>query len=232
MRLFTIGPDFQVELNKEWIALIPEFNELLKRDRGSKGDYRGEKKLKARREFTFIYLDLDFTSPIREYPDYERRELAMKDAGLTESDLDAAVMTAHSKYNELLLNSSRSLKTLRAVEKSLDQLDNYFENLDFTERDKKGELVHSPKDYLANLKTLKAAYESVDDFRDRVKQELSGDGGIRGNASLGGKEGKRDKTWSEASQPAEQQTTTVQQTNFADIGKLINGIETDNEEAE
>lgn len=222
MRLFTIGPDFQAELNRDWISLIPEFNALLKRDKGSTGDYRGDKKLKAKRELTFIYLDLDFTSPLREYPEDERREIAMKDAGLTETDMDATVLAAHQRYNQLLLHNSRSLKTLRAVEKSLDQLDSYFENIDFTLLDKKGELLHSPKDYLANLKTLKAAYESVDEFRDRVKQELAGDGGIRGNASLGGKEGKRKAGWEETRQP---DTPIVPMTSFSDIGHMLREVE-------
>ena len=141
MRLFTINESNQVELNKPWIMLVPEFAILLRRDKGSEGDYRGDKKLKATKELTFIYFDLDFTSPIREWEDYERRQEAMRYADLTEADLDDKVMEAHAQYDKMLLGSSRSLKTLKAVELSLDQLDNYFETIDFTLTDKKGELL-------------------------------------------------------------------------------------------
>lgn len=216
MRLFTIDSAYQVELNKEWIMLIPEFADLLKRDKGSKGDYRGEKKLKARKEFTFIYFDLDFTSPIREYPDYERRMEAMQYAGLEEADLDDKVMAAHARYNELLLHNSRSLKTLRAVEYSLDQLDEYFLNLDFSKLDKKGELVNKPEAYLGNLKRLNDAYNALDNFRKRVNDELKGDSGIRGTATLGRKEGKRTE-WEEGKKTE----TPIAQTNFRDIAVLL-----------
>ncbi|RWZ86805.1 MAG: hypothetical protein EO766_13445 [Hydrotalea sp. AMD] len=231
MRLFTLDANYQVELNKEWIMLIPEFAALLKRDKGSQGDYRGDKKLKARREFTFIYFDLDFTSPIREYPDFERREEAMKYAGLTEADLDGPVMDAHRRYEELLFHSSRSLKTLKAVEKSLDALDQYFQDLDFTLVDKKGELVHSPNGYLLNLERLGKAYDSVDKFRKRVAEELKGDASIRGTATLGRREAMGgNKNFSEGTElPA---GSRVEQTDFSKIGDMVNGIDDDEEPEE
>ena len=224
MRLFEIGPDYLVELNKVWIALIPEFANLLKRDKGSAGDYRGEKKLKARREFAFIYFDLDFTSPIREWDEFERREEAMKYAGLTEADMDAAVMDAHRKYNELLLKSSRSLKTLRAVEKSLDAMDQYFEGIDFKERDKKGEMVHNPNTHLKNIEGLGKAYDALDKFRKRVEEELKGDQSIRGAATLGLKEGKRQGSWDECD-AAPSAADPVPQTSFSDIAKMLHSSE-------
>jgi hypothetical protein len=216
MRLFEIDENLQVELNKVWISLIPEFNYLLKRDKGSEGDYRGEKKLKARRELTFIYFDLDFTSPIREWDEFERREEAMKYAGLTEADLDDKVMAAHETYNKLLLNSSRSLKTLRAVEKSLDQLDSYFESIDFNAVDKKGELLHSANQYLTNLEKLGKSYAAVEAFKKRVGEELKGEGSIRGANILGRKEGTK-REWKENAGG----NNTTPSFNFSEIGKLL-----------
>jgi hypothetical protein len=227
MRLFTIDANYQVELNKEWIMLIPEFAALLRRDKGSEGDYRGDKKLKAKREFTFIYFDLDFTSPIREWEDFERRQEAMKYAGLGESDMDAAVMQAHSKYNDLLLQSSRSLKTLKAVEYSLNALDTYFLELDFTEKDKKGELVHSPNQYLTNLEKLGKAYTAVDAFKKRVQEEMKGDASIRGQSTLGRKEGTMRTEWSEK-KTLQLSAPSIQQISFEEIGKML-GDENDEE---
>ena len=216
MRLFTIDVNYQVELNKEWILLIPEFATLLRRDKGSEGDYRGDKKLKAKREFTFIYFDLDFTSPIREWEDYDRREEAMKYAGLKESDLDGAVMDAHRAYDTLLLQSSRSLKTLRNVEHSLTALDDYFLNLDFNLLDKKGELVHNPGQYLTNLEKLGKAFSAVDAFKKRVQEELKGDAGIRGQSTLGRKEGTARGEWKESTV-----APITKQVSFEDIGRLL-----------
>lgn len=230
MRLFTLENDAQVELNKEWIMLIPEFADLLKRDKGSPGDYRGDKKLKAKRELTFIYFDLDFTSPIREWPEFERRQEAMRYAGLEEKDLDDKVMAAHAKYDELLLGSSRSLKTLRAVEKSLDALDTYFENLDFSATDKKGELVHNPNSYLLNLERLGKAYDSLDKFRKRVQEELKGEASIRGTATMGRKESGGMGEWKEAL-PDNIPPVAPAGGSFADIGRLLKEAEAaENEE--
>ena len=217
MRLFTIDADYKVELNKEWIQLIPEFAELLRRDKGSEGDYRGDKKLKARKEFTFIYFDLDFTSPIREWEAFERREEAMRYAGLQEKDIDDKVMTAHRIYDKLLLGCSRSLKTLKAVEKSLDQLDEYFENIDFNEKDKKGELLHNAGQYLTNIEKLGKAYSAVEAFRKRVAEELKEGSSIRGAAILGRKEAQKRETWTEGSSSAGGHI------NFEVIGRAIAG---------
>ena len=234
MRLFTINEDdYTVELNKPWIMLIPEFAVLLKRDKGSEGDYRGDKKLKARREFSFIYFDLDFTSPIREWDEHDRREEAMRYAGLTEKDIDDEVMQAHAVYDQLLKGSSRSLRTLKSVEVSLDQLDEYFETIDFTATDKKGELLHSANQYLSNLEKLGKAYSAIEAFKKRVAEELKGDLSIRGTATMGRKEGKRTGTWSE--QPSST-TPSIQQTSFKDLAKLIHGndelMNDDNDEEE
>jgi hypothetical protein len=230
MRLFKIGADFQVELDREWILLVPEFQELVRRDRGSEGDYRGDKKLKARKELTFIYFDCDFGSPLREWDEFERREEAMRYAGLKEKDLDAAVMSAHAQYTRMLDDSSRSLRTYKAVVKSLDQLDRYFESVDFTLQDKKGELIYDTKAYLANLKTLGDAYESVEKFKKRVDEELTDSGSIRGKASMGGKEGKRDKTWNETTGKAEENEERAPVTSMAEVGKLLNSLTREEEE--
>jgi len=218
MRLFLLDSNYQVELNKEWIMLIPEFAALLKRDKGSKGDYRGDLKLKTRKELTFIYFDLDFTSPIREWPDFERREEAMRFAGLSEADLDGPVMEAHVMYNKLLLQSSRSLKTLRSIEKSLDAMDTYFEDIDFSKEDKKGELVHDPAKYILNLQRIGAAYDSVDKFRKRVQEELKGEASIRGTATLGRKETAGMGEWKEQTE-----APVATAINFSKIGSLLRG---------
>lgn len=227
MRLFTINESNQVELNKPWIMLVPEFATLLRRDKGSDGDYRGDKKLKATKELTFIYFDLDFTSPIREWEDYERRQEAMRYADLTEADLDDKVMEAHAQYDKMLLGSSRSLKTLKAVELSLDQLDNYFETIDFTLTDKKGELLHSAGQYLTNLEKLGKAYSAVEAFKKRVAEELKGDASIRGQNTLGRKEGTKREGWTEKKNT---KPVSTQQTSFADIAKLLGDDEDDNTE--
>lgn len=234
MRLFTIGEDFTVELNKEWILLIPEFKVLVHRDKGGKespGDYDGRKKLKAKRELAFIYFDLDFTSPLYHWDEFERRQEAMKYAGLKEKDMDAELMAAHSRYNELLLQSAPSLKTLRALEKSLTAFNAHLESVDFTKTDKKGELVHDPGQYLGNMKKINEGFDAIDKFRKRVIEEMKGDQSIRGSNTLGRNEGKRKQGWDETGASDNDDLAKEKlaaearapQTSFRDIAYLLKG---------
>lgn len=82
--LFTIKEDFTVDLNREWISTIREFKALLVRDKGSKGDTGGRKKLQAQREFTFIYHYCDYRSTFTNYSEKDRRTNALKNAGFKE----------------------------------------------------------------------------------------------------------------------------------------------------
>jgi hypothetical protein len=228
MRLFILDESMtSVELNKEWIHLVPEFSALIRSDKGSAGDYDGRKKLKARREFAYIYFMLDFTSPLRYMDEFDRREAAMQMAGLTEKDIDGPLMAAYGVYDKLLQNSSRSLKTLRSVQKGLDALDSYFENINFEDKDNKGSLVHQPNQYILNIERLGKAYDALDKFEKRVQEELTGEASIRGNASLGGKEGRREGGWDEGEGTPPELTEgaagggPVSTTSFADVAKIL-----------
>lgn len=204
MRLFYINEQYEVELNKEWILLVPEFGELVRRDKGSKGDYRGDKKLKAKRELAFLYFMLDFTSPIREWDLFDRRKEAIAYTGLTEDEVDDPVLTAAgTKYQQLLEQSSRSIKTLNALRRGMDTLDKYFQEVDFQKVDKQGKAFYSPESYIANITKLPKMRAAIKEYEAAVEEELKADTGIRGKATLGGKEGKKAKeVWAEGRAPA------------------------------
>jgi len=60
----------RVELNMPEILLVKEFAELVKYDRNiCKEDPKGLKCLKAFREFTYIWLALDWKSPYADFPE-------------------------------------------------------------------------------------------------------------------------------------------------------------------
>jgi len=192
MRLFEIDPDTStIKLNKEWILLIPEFAELFKRDKGSEGDYRGDKKLKTKKELTFVYFYVDFASPITDYEESERWREALYYADLTEKDIDEKVINAYKKYGEIQVKGSRSLRTYKSLLKTQDAMDSYFENLDMRKLDKKGELLNDPVRVANSVTGLKKMYDAINDFRKRVETELKdASTGIRGTAELGDNEGK------------------------------------------
>lgn len=202
MKLFTIDELFQVQLDKEWIMLIPEFNELLKRDKGSEGDYRGSKKLRARREFTYVYFMVDFHSPIRDYLEEKKHEEALRYATLTDKDIDDLVKTAMSHYLDMQYDSAPSLRTLNAMKKGMKNLDKYFEEVDFEKLDSLKRNRYTPEDYINNITKLPKMRSAIKEFERMVEEELRENTGIRGKSKLGGMEGKRrDKVWIEGGPP-------------------------------
>lgn len=192
MRLFDIDPETsQVLLNKPWIMLVPEFKTLFERDKGSKGDYRGDKKLKATRELTFIYFFTDFASPLTDWEDSEKRKEALYYAGLEEKDLDDKVLLASAKYDEMQLKGARALRTYRALVKMQNAMDTYYETLDMSKLDRKGSLVNDPASVTASVKKLSEMYNEINSFRKRTELELKDEStGIRGTATLGDNEEK------------------------------------------
>ena len=197
MKLFEINESSEVQLNKVWIMLIPEFALLLKRDKGSPGDTQARYKLKARKEFTFIYFYTDFNSPLRDWSDGERLRESLIYAGLSKDDLDEEVLDAVKKYEELAMGAARSMRTYRSLLKMLDAMDLYLEKLDFTKVTKTGELVNSPDKVSTTVQKMDKMYESVKSFEKRVQEELKDGGtGIRGTAVKGENEDKV-RNWSE-----------------------------------
>lgn len=199
MRLFEIDPDTNtVLLNKVWISLVPELKELLTRDKGSKGDYRGDKKLKATKEFTFIYFYTSFESPLRDWNKDEKWKESLRYADLADADIDEKVLIAQKAYERIMLKSSRSLRTYHSLNKALDALDDHFENLDFTQKDKKGELLNDPLSVAKSISELDKVYTAVKNFEKRVDEELKAENtGIRGTAEMGDMEASGNRTWSE-----------------------------------
>jgi hypothetical protein len=230
MKLFEIDIETgTVALNKPWIMLIPEFKVLLDRDKGSAGDYRGDKKLKARKEFTYIYFLTDFSSPITDWEEGEKLKEALYYAGLEQKDIDDKVNAANNKYDEIQLKGARALRTYRSLLKSQDAMDQYYEDLDMTKTDKMGKLLNDPGSVVKSAKELDAFYTTINNFRKRVEEELKDQTkGIRGTASLGDNEEKTSK-FSEAdiiagSQHAAEGSTTGTGT-FNSMGLILQKIE-------
>lgn len=226
MKLFEIDVETgTVALNKPWIMLIPEFKVLLDRDKGSKGDYRGDRKLKARKEFTYIYFLTDFASPLTDWEEEEKRKEALHYAELTEADIDDKVLEANAHYDKMQLKGARALRTYRSLLKSQDAMDAYYETLDMAKTDKQGKLLNDPASVVKSAEQLDRFYTTINNFRKRVEEELKDQStGIRGTATLGDNE-ERTTVFSEAgvikgSKHAAEDTRTGTGT-FTDMNKIL-----------
>jgi len=205
MRLLRVNEQYEVEV-EPWVLLVPEFSVLFKRDKGSPGDYRGDKKLIARKQVAYVYFMVDFTSPIREWPDEALKQAeARRYTGLEEDQIDDLVEAAVDYYIDLQYKAAPSLKTLESIRKGRDGLNNYFEGINFKATDKLNRLINNPKDYIDSIARMGMMDDAINKYERRVYEELKAAGtGVRGKGTLGGQEGKRREkaVWREGGPPA------------------------------
>jgi hypothetical protein len=201
MKLLEVDENHNVKPNKEWLILIPEFAALYKRDKGSKGDYDGRAKLRFKREISFIFFATSFTSPLRDWQPEEKFEEALIYSELKAEEIDDLIKAACDKYEELQLKSSRAYRTYLSLKKGLDAMDKYYETVDFTAKNGRGELINDTKTYTASVIQMDKVYDALSSFEKKVDADLKdADGGIRGQATLGDLEARKtgvNHTWSE-----------------------------------
>lgn len=178
----------------EWILMVPEFATIVRKDKGSEGDYRGDKKLYARKRLAFVYLMHDFASPLRTWDPFEKREEALRMCSLAEKDFDEDLQEACTVYKAMCYKAARALKTVEKMYNTLDKVDEYFDSVDPTATDKKGELVYDMGRVMDNMAKAQKTYAALHSFEKMVEEQLTQDSGIRGMAEKGDNEGKQ-KDW-------------------------------------
>lgn len=121
MKLFVMGEDGVVVLNKEAATLYPNIRKIITRDRGGKvtGDPDGRFKFYAFREFTYVYFACDFEA----YPsqhglnEQETHLYAAKQSKLGKDyKPDEVVLALMKQYKEEHLTlTKQSIQTLLRV---------------------------------------------------------------------------------------------------------------------
>ena len=172
-----------VELAIPEILLIREFKALLDDSRNKCSDDKtGKYHLRAFKEFTYIWLAIDWKSPYSDYAAQERHQEALKDAGLTEEEFnDPIFREACRKYKELQ-ESNRSIKMLHSAQAMVDKFIDYFETADPLERDvTTGKPIYKVKDIQTELKNLVETHETLVQLEAQVKKHLEASSPYRGN---------------------------------------------------
>lgn len=174
-------------LNDEGILLVREYSLLMESSRNkSKTDKSGINKERAWREFSYIYLFLDWESPYSNLPEQDRHLAAMDDSTLSEEEFDnQEFRDACKKYDELQ-NSAISIRLLKSAMTSVETLIFYLSHVDLNERDPlTGKPIYKSKDLIAEIKGCKDVIVGLRDLETQVKKELEQDTGLRGNTEAG-----------------------------------------------
>lgn len=217
IKFFELTKYRVVDLDKEWISTIKEFKKILNRDKGSKGDVDGRRKLQAIREFTFIYHYCDYGSKFGNFSEDDKIKQCISNADLPEDfnyTKDEDIIVAINKYKQL--QETPALKVLNEAKEGLHSahkvirkirlhLETELANIDLSKIDEIEEIDEDNKKTkkeadpitkitkaLKNLmevtNLIQPAMENVDTLTEKVKKELGDATGLRGGRDKGHKE--------------------------------------------
>ena len=168
------------------LVLIDEFKKLLEPARNKcKEDPTGLQHLRADREFTYIYLAIDWKSPYSGYSNQERHQAALKDGGITEAEWEDANFRAACRKYVALQDSNRYVRLLQSAQEVTDKIIDYFHNVDLQEQDEQGKYLIKVKDVQAAMKEAAAQIETLKQIESLVKKEIAEQSTIRAGATEG-----------------------------------------------
>ena len=169
------------------LVLIDEFKKLLEPSRNKcDEDPSGLEHLRADREFTSIYLAIDWKSPYANYSNQEKHEAALKDAHITEEEWNNSEFRAACRRYVALQDSNRYVRLLQSAQTVTDKIIDYFNNINIEERDEQtGKYVNKVSDVQKAMKEAADQIETLKQIEALVKKEMTEQSQIRGGAVEG-----------------------------------------------
>ena len=168
------------------LVLIDEFKKLLEPSRNKcDKDPSGLEHIRADREFTYIYLAIDWKSPYANYSNQEKHEAALKDAHISEEEWNNPEFRAACRKYVAIQDSNRYVRLLQAAQEVTDKIIDYFHNVDLQEQDEQGKYLVKVKDVQAAMKEAADQIETLKLIESLVKKEVMEQSQIRGGAVEG-----------------------------------------------
>lgn len=178
----------ELSINEPEILLIKEFAALWSNERNiTKTDTTGSGKSRAFREFTYMYLMIDWQSHYSQFSEYERNDAAKEDSEITEEEFnDPTFRAACRKYREIQ-ESARDIKLIRAAQNKVDEIIDYFnEGSDLQERDQiTGKPIFKAKDIMSEVGGISKIIDELESLEARVKKKAKAVSGLRAGATEG-----------------------------------------------
>ena len=178
MKIFIFNnTDNKIEINVPEILLIEEFKILW--------ESKKDKKL-AFKQFTYIWLMLDWESPYNQYEEQERHIEALKDSGLTKEDYDNILfLNCCNKYRDIQ-ESSKIMRLIKAAQGMVDKITNYFNDIDLSERDPiTGRPIYKTKDVMSEMQSVSKIVEELKILEILFKKQQESAPSMRGSAEDG-----------------------------------------------
>ena len=176
-----------VKINKPEILLIEEFAKLMDDKRNiCAEDKTGQQHLRAFKEFTYIWLAIDWESFYNNDTEQVRHLQALKDSGLTEDEFNDPEFRAACRKYRSLQESNLAIRSLSAAKITINKFIDYFESLDPQERDEQtGKPIYKVKDIMSEITSLSKVLEELKILEGQAKKEMQEQSQIRANAVEG-----------------------------------------------
>lgn len=188
MNFFTFDANNNVLIIDDYtILLVKEFAALWDQNRNKcPEDKTGKQRVLAFKEFTFLFLMLDFKSPYFKYTEGDKYEAALADSGLTEKELkDPVFVEAYDKYVEIQ-ESDPILTLIKTAQRTLYKTKVFLDNIDFNEDvDETGRPLYKPKDIIADIGSIAKMRIHLQELEEQYKTSLSESSNVRGGVELG-----------------------------------------------
>lgn len=176
----------RAQLTSADLVLIKEFKDLLEVSRNKcKEDSTGLDHLRADREFTYIYLAIDWRSPYSGYSEQERHQAALKDGEITEEEFNDPIFRAACRKYRALQESNRYVRLLQAAQLVTDKIIDYFDNVNFSEVDDQGRPLIKVSDVQKSMEQSVKQVETLKTIESLVKKEIMEQSQIRAGAVEG-----------------------------------------------
>lgn len=177
-----------LQLNTHEILLIKEFDALwdVERNKCSE-DKTGTKRLRAWKEFKYIWLFVDWKSPYQQYLEQEKHIAAMNDSGLTQEEWEDPIFRAAIRKYIELKNSSRVLSLIKTAYRTLEKLRISLDNIDLDERDPvNNKPIWKAKEILDNIASIGPISDKLRELELNYEKEvLANDSRVRGDTARG-----------------------------------------------
>lgn len=164
-----------LELNLHEILLVKEFEALWDKERNKcSEDPTGNRRLRAWKEFKYIWLFADWKSPYQQYLEMEKHKAALEDSGLTDDEWnDPNFRAAVRKYIEIK-DSSRILSLIKTAFRTLEKMRVFLDNIDLDERDPvTNKPIWKGKDILDNIGSIGIMADRLKELELNYKKDIA-----------------------------------------------------------
>lgn len=175
-----------LRINEYSILLIKEFADLWEINRNKcKEDKTGKERLLAFKEFTYIFLSLDYKSPYFAYLEQEKHYAALIDSRLEPEHIkNQEFVAAYNKYKELQ-ESDPILSLIKTAHHTLYRTQVFLDSIDFTEIDETGKPLYKPKSVIEDIASIAKMRNSLIELEEQHKKGLLSQFKLRGDTELG-----------------------------------------------